>query len=141
MHKFIAIRNGPACKAGEWFIGDEVGGPLFSAKLTSGPRGSHLSQTGRIHIPFNSLASFIVEQGFVISRYELYPKRSKMITRPQQEQTEIEEFQDSNEDLIDEEFERREREETDPSLDRKSTIVVPDTYRTRDEDGGIPEDL
>jgi len=116
MKKFICIRHCRTARAGEWFIGEEAGEPLFRAEVSSGPQGSKITQTSRIAILFEELAPFIVELGFSISRSDL-DKIEKM--SQQGVVQDIIDFQISNEDLIEPELERRGREDN-PTLREKA---------------------
>lgn len=122
MHHFICLRNNQHCRAGQWFFAEAVGEPLFAARLTSGPRGMHLTQTSRVGIPFHVLAPFIIEPGFKITRAQLRAMEGRMSELPSAQ--EIADFQRDNADLIEPEMERRYRE-ADPGIRDKSGIVVP----------------
>ena len=119
MKKFICIRHCRTARAGQWFIGEEVGEPLFRARVTSGPQGSHITQTSHVPIPFEELAHAIVELGFQIPRSEL-DKIEQMSEQGIVE--EIVNFQKENADLIDPEVEKRGRDDN-PTPAEKSAAV------------------
>lgn len=129
MLKFICIRSGKNCRSGEWFISEGIGDPLHRAELKIENGRYILRQTSLISIPFETLAPYIVEQGFNISR-ELLENPSNLSSSSQAK--EIEDFQRSVEDIIEPEVEKR-QQAADPSSIGESGIVVPSTYRKKDE--------
>ena len=113
MKKFLCIVSNDICKKGQWFLGPEIGEPLFKARLTAGPRGAHITQTSAVGIPFDLLANYIIEPGF---KYN--PEALDRVVSMREDMRRIEQFQSDHEEIIEEEVERRGREEN-PTLTGK----------------------
>jgi hypothetical protein len=80
--------------------------------MISGPRGAHLAQVSRVPVPFESLAPYIIEPGFTVSRDQMH----KLENYSEQVRVkEVADFQYETEDIIEEEVQRRERL-ADPSI-------------------------
>lgn len=99
MRKFLCIRHNGVCRAGQWFLGEDIGEPLFTAELQRSENGVKIVQTGHIGMPFSSLADFIIEPGF---RYDSQALVKSPSLAP--EQREIDDFQHRHEETIEEEL-------------------------------------
>ena len=128
MLKFMCIRRGPNCLPGEWFIGEGVGEPLFRAEMKYSREGAKLIQTGHVALPFETLAAFIIEPGFKISRRLLDQIQDE--TKTVQE---LAEFQHEHEDLISPEVEKRGKEANPSILSDKSGVFI-DRGKKNDDD-------
>jgi len=126
MHKFICIRQGPNCRPGEWFIGEEVGEPLFKADMLYSRDGAKLTQSGHLAIPFESLAAYIIEPGFTLPRSALDKLDEQKTVQ------ELADFQSEHEDLIEPAMEQKGRE-ANPSIIGKSGVFI-DKRKKDDKD-------
>lgn len=105
MAYFIALRNGPNCRAGEWFEG-EPGEELFRGELIRQGRAKWgFRQTSRVGIPFRLLAPYIVERGFSVPRSTLNEVARRLGAIEQQ--AKVDEFIERNSDIIEPELEAR----------------------------------
>lgn len=119
MSVFVCIRANGVAPSGSYWIGTEAGDPLYRAKLVQ--RGENkwvAQQQSTVAIPFESLAPFIVELGFSVelSQADYAKWRHNDLPPPSElnNSLEVKEFQAETKELIDEEFERRERERSPP---------------------------
>lgn len=131
LKKFICIRHNAICKAGTWWMAEEYGEPLYRARLLGGPRGVEIIRESTWPVPWESLAPYIVEHGFTISREEL-AKLKPQVTL-ESDLIETANFQRQFEDVIEEKVQSNIRRD-DPSYKEDSGIIVPATYRGKKDD-------
>lgn len=123
MKYFVALRPNSWVRAGQWLMGLEVGEELFKCRLTAGPEGSKFIQESQIPIPFEAVAGVIVELDFTIPQSELRKSRPDSMHHVK----EVEDFQRDNEEMIEDAFLKKKREEF-PSYKSKSGIIVPGQF-------------
>lgn len=126
MRYFIAIRANSHTRPGwYWLSPSDEPDMLFRGQLVTGARGTVLTQTGQIPVPFDFLAPVIVEMNFTISQRELselQKRGSKM------EVEEARQFKHSVEDIVEPEVQRR-IEAAEPSYKKSSGIIVPTSIK------------
>lgn len=112
MHKLLAIRSNKHCRRGDWFFCEEIGEPVFRARM----RGPKLVQTSKVGLPFDFIADCVIEPGFTVPKRAITNRR---IPTQQAAVQEIADFQSDNEEIIEGELERRGREANPTHTGRK----------------------
>ena len=121
MKYFIALRPNKYTRAGQWWMAEEVGEMCFTCRIASGPDGTKFIQTSQIAISFDCLADVVVEHNFTIPISQAANRRdadtnSKSVIK------EIADFQSENEEMIEEGFMKKKKEEF-PSFASKGVFI------------------
>lgn len=130
MLKFLCIRHNPQCRAGTWFFATDHGEPLFQARI----EGNKLIQKSRVGIPWDTLAPYIIEPGFRISRDKLYRQPRRAIPMGEEATADVKEFQAATEDIIEDELERRARI-AEPTVRQRGGVIHSEGNRSDAREG------
>lgn len=122
MKYFIALRANDFTQAGQWWMAEEIGEEVFQCRLLPGPDGSRFVQDSQIAIPFDVLAKDLVELDFRIPMKQAV-NRAKAATNSTAIIQEVENFQRENEEMIEDGFMKKKREEF-PSFRTKGGVFV-----------------
>ena len=127
MRAFLCLRDNQLCKRGTWYLGDDVGAPLYKARLENfrtdaGHMGTKIVQTSLVGIPFSNLAPYIIEPGFRIPKRVLHQMGEQAMALHKAEMKEQEDFQRATEDVYEDERKARERAQS-PTVRERGGVI------------------
>ena len=127
---YVCTRSNPYCKSGTFFSGNMEEGLLKGRIVKSGrrPRDTKFVPDSPIRLPYASIAPYIIPVGYRIPMSDFTKMDLTRDLKAQEEVKEVEDFQSSNEDIIEPELEAR-GQKANPTVSSKSGVILDSTKR------------